>query len=492
MARKASVIESPAFAISHCQKCGGISHDPHTPISSSIAQRFMTPTSPQPDERQYAPITNIVSPQNRMIRPGVPAHLPLNTTSTGRRPAEHDDHNQITPDPKRRRMTNGTHGPPHVSTPIITAYPPSAPHFRDSFGNTDPAKMRYAQPAPPYTMGPPPRPPQAVAQSSVSVPNSAVNHSQPQFKPPRPPLPMAPPPMNFLTKLTLLSRISPPFSFIDVAKSSADSLPTPPLAKRGALVSFEGDNLEAVTEAVNWLGEFLCRSDEYKVRTASGPKVIATDEKVTIIDYLDLIRDWHDKSKEMIEFITAASSPTTSDAMPTNKSNNGDLSQGKDGAADKARESASTSPAPLAPRPDTSSSIASLDAIPLILLRRYQLHASNTFAQHIPLGPTYSPVDHWQWMATLWRGTVGPDLTVYIKDYDDTIQSGPTSAMPEPMGPDSRNWNEVVGRNKGVEVMQDRGLLIVWKKKGGPVEEAALRRLAFEIGEGARGLWERK
>lgn len=441
---------------------------------------MLTPTSLQPDGRHHTSNTNFASPSNRMIRPAVPTQLPLASGSANRK-IEH------TPEPKRRRLTNGTYGPPHVATPIVTAYPTSAPHFRDSFGCADPSAMRYMQQPSSHLMGPPPRPYQPPAQLRGPVLTPVTTNNAPSQRPPPVP-PVRPQSPNFMTKLTLLNRISPAYSFPKRAKSSDDIAVSPSPRKRGAIVSVEGDDAEAVTQAVNWLGEFLCRADEYTVRTASGPRVIAPDETVTLTDYLDLIRDWHDKSKEMIDFVTRRAIPTTetSDHVPhhTNNIQNDTLN----GAEPK---TTATTPPP----PTLSSDMP----IPLILLRRYQLHASNTFAHHIPLGPTYTPIDHWQWMATLWRGTVGPDLTVYIRDYDDPVvdnmngAGSPTisSNGHEPVvGPGSRTWGEVAGRNKGVEVMQDRNLVVVWKRKGGVLEEAALRRVAFEVGEGARGIWE--
>lgn len=314
-------------------------------------------------------------------------------------------------------------------------------------------------------------------------------------------------PTTFLTRLTLLQRISPPFSFPKpiIATEAAVSP-----RKRGALVSFEGDDPEAVTQAVNWLGEFLCRSDEYKVRTASGPRVIAPGESVSIVDYLDLIRDWHDKSREMIEFITSAGVgeevvPTTEphdEAHPRHNNTANDKDNAIDLITSPTSPQKSNNPTPTLPSASISDNTPT--AIPLILLRRYQLHASNTFAQHIPLGPTYTPIDHWQWMATMWRGTLGPDLTVYIKDYDEgnlvgsvgvngggvVGVNGSGGSGVNGIGPLNGTMHDLLSRNKGVEVMQEKNLLVVYKRKGVTVEEAALRRVAFEVGEGARGVWE--
>ncbi|KAI7597939.1 hypothetical protein KC346_g14459, partial [Hortaea werneckii] len=66
-------------------------------------------------------------------------------------------------------------------------------------------------------------------------------------------------------------------------------------------------------------------------------------------------------------------------------------------------------------------------AKPIILLPNFSLHTSTAFALRIPIDANsqYSAPDHWQWAATQWRGVVGPDLTIYVRD---SSSSGGSSA----------------------------------------------------------------
>jgi hypothetical protein len=64
-------------------------------------------------------------------------------------------------------------------------------------------------------------------------------------------------------------------------------------------------------------------------------------------------------------------------------------------------------------------------------------------------------------MATLWRGTVGPDLTIYIQ-------------TPDPKEPSP---------TKLVDVNYDVRCMTVRREKGSDFEPAALRRVGFEVSE---------
>ncbi|KAL8380707.1 hypothetical protein RB595_005133 [Gaeumannomyces hyphopodioides] len=90
--------------------------------------------------------------------------------------------------------------------------------------------------------------------------------------------------------------------------------------------------------------------------------------------YMSVIQEWHVKSEEMTKFITTKPPPLSSDS-----GNN---------------------------KPRT----------PVALIQGgYQLMAADRWATRVPIADAYAPVDHWQWMATLWRGIVGPDLFVYVR-----------------------------------------------------------------------------
>lgn len=83
-------------------------------------------------------------------------------------------------------------------------------------------------------------------------------------------------------------------------------------------------------------------------------------------------------------------------------------------------------------------------------------------------------------MATLWRGVVGPDVTVYIKDRNGEVDGHEDAAGAR------------LGGGTGVEVrLADARAIVVRKMgwgKGRGLGEAALRRVGFEIGEWVRGM----
>jgi hypothetical protein len=78
----------------------------------------------------------------------------------------------------------------------------------------------------------------------------------------------------------------------------------------------------------------------------------------------------------------------------------------------------STTTAHILPCPSTAP--ASATPIPIALVPHYQLTTVDTAAIALPISDSYSPLAHWQWLAFLWRGCIGPDVSVVIK--------GPTAA----------------------------------------------------------------
>lgn len=184
--------------------------------------------------------------------------------------------------------------------------------------------------------------------------------------------------------------------------------------------------------------------------------------------------------------------PTSSTSPPTDKPSHDEEGEG---------ESMQIDP-PLPPAPTSSSSSLSPannnnnTSKPVILLPNFSLHTSTAFALRIPIDPNsqYSAPDHWQWAATQWRGVVGPDLTIYVRD---SISGGGSSASGiggETGGTaGSGSRGRVVGGNGGVEMGEEGNLFVVRRmvgggggKKGGEVEGSVLRRLGFEVGEWVR------
>jgi hypothetical protein len=232
----------------------------------------------------------------------------------------------------------------------------------------------------------------------------------------------------YQVKIKVLGRITPPY------KEPGPTSPTVPI--RGAIIAVEGEDKAAVKRLAEWLQEYLAKDNAYGPRIADAPKTPDADSKdVTFEDYLDLIKEWHAKSNEMKKFITTP--------VPTS-----------DSESDKDKESPPSTPEPAKK--------------PVLILPTYQLHASDAYTSRIPIQDVYSPTDHWQWMATLWRGIVGPDLTIYIKDSNDSKEEAPSGKL--------------------VELNEEARFLTVRKEKGNDVEAGALRRVGFEVDEWIRSI----
>lgn len=243
-------------------------------------------------------------------------------------------------------------------------------------------------------------------------------------------------------KIKVLARITPPLK---------EPGPTSPaISVRGAILAIEGEDTAAVKEMADWLNDFLSRDKEYSPKIVEPPKPPSEEEKeVTFSNYLRLIDEWHGKSKEMIQYITTPvvtpdSSESDSKSPPTSEKEEGK-----------------------SPPPRPSSKDSSMFIKPVVILPTYQLRASDLYTSRIPIQDSYSPTDHWQWMATLWRGTVGPDLTIFVK----TLEKG----------------EEV---KKAVELNEEARCLTVCREagSGGGFESASLRRVGFEVGEWIHGI----
>ncbi|KAI7291594.1 hypothetical protein KC315_g19645, partial [Hortaea werneckii] len=109
-------------------------------------------------------------------------------------------------------------------------------------------------------------------------------------------------------------------------------------------------------------------------------------------------------------------------------------------------------PPPTSSSPSPANNTNNTTAKPVILLPNFSLHTSTAFALRISIDANsqYSAPDHWQWAATQWRGVVGPDLTIYVRD------SGSGGSSASGMGGDSGaaggSRGRVMGGNGGVEM----------------------------------------
>jgi HMG box factor, other len=249
----------------------------------------------------------------------------------------------------------------------------------------------------------------------------------------------------YVNKIKVLTKISPPL---------APPGPTSPAQEiRGAVLAIEGPDKETLAEVGAFINEHLTKDPSYKIRTwetttlksvppqttdtemanATIPTPMAVDneEKDPFVDYLAIISEWHKKSLEMTKYITTSPDSASTD---TNR----------------------------AVAPSTKGKVLPIALVP----SGFSLSTSDTFALRIPINDSYAPVDHWQWMATLWRGIVGPDLTIFVNK----------------VGRDEMN------KMGGVEIRGDCTAIIVRVVEGCKMDEKTARRLGFEVVEFVRNV----
>ncbi len=249
----------------------------------------------------------------------------------------------------------------------------------------------------------------------------------------------------YVNKIKVLTKISPPLA--------PPGLASPAQETRGAIIAVEGSDKDALAKVGAFINEHLSKDPSCKIRTwgttsskTDSPQVVDTemtisipqampqeydDEKDPFVNYLDIISDWHKRSSEMIKYITTSPhcSSTENDSAAT------PAAKGK--------------------------------VLPIALVPGgFSLSTSDTFALRIPINDSYAPVDHWQWMATLWRGIVGPDLTIYVNK----------------VGRDEMN------KMGGVEIRVDCAAIIVRVLEGAQMDEKTARRLGFEVVEFVRNV----
>lgn len=243
--------------------------------------------------------------------------------------------------------------------------------------------------------------------------------------------------MSFMAKVQILGRVAPTFP----ASGHKKSRPT--------IIAIEGDDPEAARNVTDWLEEFLGREGDMVVKVIDGPKLPESkdEQEVEISELLRAVAEWHDHGKKTVEQL----------ARGGKERNDSDSSSQSGSAGD--------SEAMKVDSPHGSSSRT------VILLRTYTVTAANVFASRMAISDAYKAADHWQWTATLWRGVVGPDMTVYVKEADKAEEGG----------------------KGGVEIKEDVRVMAVRRFKGSEdnggvegIEAGALRRLGFEVGEWVR------
>ncbi|KAI9869479.1 MAG: hypothetical protein M1813_000268 [Trichoglossum hirsutum] len=486
-----SVAPSPE-EFSRCPKCGGRSLVIPSAPSPSLGPHAETPgISPSPlihssgssntsNSSRGLPLMN--SPRsggpsagNRMSQTGVPqpnmGALPLGSL---REQPEEEALTPLTPDSKRRRFNRNP--APNISGPITR-----------SVANRIEGTVSRA----PYPMGPPPRPHVGSIAGSSTPSITSLAPLQTTAGDSVKAMVMTIP---YINKIKVISRISPPLS--------PPGPLSPPHQVRGSIIAVDGNNAGATDKLFRWLEEALRKGDEYAVETFESPsnpfesvKALPAEQpgrsrdvqieecphpqsqsqqqqqprapvggdSPYFVAYLNSIVEWHRCSEKIVYHVTHL---PRSPAEPQRQQPHLEPQPHPSEGTPPPPPPPPPPPLPPPPAPDIPPS-PSTSPHPIALINRYILSRSDQAASHVPINDRYAPIDHWQWMATLWRGCVGPDILIYVKDDctgDEVAQLG------------------------AVEMRTDAATIVVRRRAGGGgYEERALRRLRFEVGEIARG-----
>jgi hypothetical protein len=250
----------------------------------------------------------------------------------------------------------------------------------------------------------------------------------------------------YVNKIKLLTRISSPLA--------APGPTSPARDIRGAVIVVESADQALLEEIGTFIHNHLSKDPSCAIKTwvasplpnhppASdaemadggsyskfpGRRPSKLEEDDPFVEYLATISEWHKKSAEIIKYISTNPNPRQAEA--------------------------------------SSSSSLNSQILPVALMPRgFSLTTSDAFAIRIPINDSYAPIDHWQWMATLWRGIVGPDLTIYAKRVD----------------------KDEMERCGGVEIREDCSGIIVRVTDSGNMDEKTARRLGFEVMEFVRSM----
>ncbi|MCJ1402677.1 hypothetical protein MMC11_005897 [Xylographa trunciseda] len=424
---------------------------PYTPFTSSGANRPL---------RIVGSLTTSQTGnvQNRHMMPNGGSNLGQYSWRGETRGEEMDG--PMSPGNKRRRVDNGPSTPVRAQAGQLTPFPFS--QRRESLPRPDfMPKSNFPLAAPPKSN----HHSSSSHDSSLTLPPLKTGAASDAFSQAKSVEAMI---MSILpiNKIKILAKITP--------RLASPGPASPPHATRGVIIAVDGADHEAVNMVVAHLEDIFSKDETHKLRIWDSPTIEAD---ASLADYLGVITRWHAISTELIEYITTVPSPTS--PPPVSPKTQAPILPLED--HDNPLEPEKASPASTAADAPPSSTAAGAPLLPIAIVPRYQLTLTDLAASTIPIADAYAPVDHWQWMATLWRGIVGPDITIVVRpasnQYDGSSANGNSSPREE-----TRNGG-------GVEVrLQDARTITLLCPNVGKVPESALRRMGFELGEYVRYL----
>lgn len=481
-------------------------HPPDTPSTGSSAHRFLQGlNSPQMHgQARFQSRPNSSSNNFKALQ------------LAGQR---HPDRDALpSPDPKRRRVANGTYQAIRAPNGQLTPFP-FPPTRRESLPRPD--FMPYKNNT--FSMGPPPKPNiRSHPDSSLKLPPlktspTALDSSASTRASSVEAMIMSIHPLN---KIRVLAKISPPLP--------APGPSSPAHRVRGFAIAIDGSDLESVNQITESLTASL--SLQHPVRVFESPvnqvfkglrgKGGGEAEGNDFLTYLHIISQYHILSKEITSYITTLpphpTPPPRSSLSPVSPKSHG--TSHLPGSRTGTR--AHTSPKHDGDGPSTEVPTG----VPIALLPCFQLSHTNIFASVIPIADNYAPVDHWQWMASLWRGIIGPDVTIAVLPalHPTAPHSAAAAVAATPgagAGSGGSNANNItnninninlnsetapprmsaassssggggsVTSTSGVEArLEDARAVLVRGENGKTgIGEGKLRRVGFEVGEWVRG-----
>lgn len=442
------MIISVADGETRCPKCGGRSIAKST---SMLSEPNFSPQNCIQPSGDPAEILSINSSAHHFIHHGeapVSAALLSSTShispSTGNLPAfspriKRHNHMESPPSPdSKRRCAVNTYQLNPLQLPMCRPESLPRPDFMPPQNSGSPVTGPLPRPQPPpssLTLAPlqslstilssgPSTPPKTLEAMILSIPTP--------------------------NKIRVLSQISPPLT---QPKPPSHTYPV-----RGYVVAIDGPVPETVTQVTDAV--FSALNVHNPVRIFRGPapiqrKEIPCKDSSDFQSYLDTISQYHTLSAEITSYITTPASSSSAKLVSP------------------------ISPKTIPPtsnqiRPPTSPQNTLIQGAPIALLPSYQLSHTDASACSIPITDAYAPVDHWQWMATLWRGIVGPDVTVTI--------AAPGSSVFSSKGKATQN----IGGSVEIRLEDLRTILLSTDDETGTIVEGALRRVCFELGEWVR------
>jgi len=267
--------------------------------------------------------------------------------------------------------------------------------------------------------------------------------------------------LRFEGKIKTLRRIAPPIN--------STPPPQPSGRPRGLLIAIDGDAETPVGAVLKALQDLLKKAGEFEVLTIEGPRMPGADAGV--VAFFESAGNWHAFVPQLRELVFGPVEGVSSVRDNSHMDIDGD-EQSEASRSVSANAKTTRSQSTVLGNKGTSES-----KIPLVMIPRYLLSLSDAWTIALPCIDKYSAENHWQWAATLWRGVPGPDVTIYLKEEGGESQTAtPEGRVSTPSG----------GGKGTVDIVEEFGLMVM--KAGKEVDGAALRRVAFEVGEWARSV----